>query len=122
MVGVDPQILVHGTREEGAVPITGRVKWIGGEACLYVDTESGRMVPIWPQGATPLRVGERRGVALPGGGRLLDGDRFGGAGILQQEDPLFMQAPGRCRRQNGLLVIDPVGIERLGLQGSGSWE
>ncbi|WP_143590383.1 hypothetical protein [Thermoactinospora rubra] len=89
------------------------MKWISNDSCLAVDTGSGVVVPIWPQGTAPLHTGVHRGVSLPGVGDLLDGDRFTGIGVWHREDPMFLQAPGRCRRSNGFLLVDPSGVKRV---------
>lgn len=114
MIGADPQILVHDTQEGARVPFSGRLTWVGDQSCLAVDIGGSMVVPLWPIGAAPFRAGERRGVALPGVGNLLPGDRFSGTATWHREDPMFLTAPGRCHRRNGLVVIDPSGLSRSG--------
>jgi hypothetical protein len=114
-VGTDPKIFVYKKKESAPlVPINARLRWIDGESCLVVDLAGETAVPLWPEGSHSSRDADgKRGVEIPGLGRLRDGDEFSGKGVWHRQQG-FLQPLARCGHHDGFITLDGTGIKRPG--------
>jgi hypothetical protein len=76
--GDDPRIATHNFRGVNTVGITGTLGYDADSSCLFLTSGQGgsgpRSLPVWPDGTNPVIHEGRRGVEVPGIGRILEGD------------------------------------------------
>lgn len=102
------------------MPLTARLRWIENESCLVIvaiNYPKGRIaVPLWPKGTTPLHAPDgRRGVTVPTGEQVLDGDTFSGGGSwIFANYPGYPQVvlPAGCGKHDAFFTVDSTELRR----------
>ncbi len=103
-IGDEPAILVHDLEPADLGSLNARLSWLEKESCLVAVTKDRTVVPIWPQGTTPVHTPEgRHGVKPPGRSEILEGDAFKQAGswVAGAEAP-----PSGCGGHDGFFAVD----------------
>ncbi|MGV9376586.1 hypothetical protein ACWDRB_12260 [Nonomuraea sp. NPDC003707] len=84
VTGDDPSIVVHTLTYGADMKAGGTLRYQAAGRCLTVSaTRGGKeavFTPIWPAGTSPVKDGGRRGVDVPGFGRVMDGDTVDAGG------------------------------------------
>ncbi len=113
VVGEDPVIVVHDLPYRPQVQIGGRVVYLPESRCLVIEKDSGgtpsQAIPLWPKGAVPLVWEGKRGVELPGFGRIVEGDTVraaGGGWRVNDERARGLKIPPSCRKY-GFVQLNP---------------
>ncbi|GIH78353.1 hypothetical protein [Planobispora longispora] len=121
-IGTDPVILVH-TNPRGSkmMPLNARLQWVEDQSCLIVipatSWPTSTAIPVWPEGTVPLRASDgRRGVTIPTGEQILDGDTVSGGGSwIQPDHPAHAEftPPAGCRGHDTFFIIDSTDLRRM---------
>ncbi|WP_328969915.1 hypothetical protein [Streptomyces sp. NBC_00239] len=119
VVGDDPRILVHELPVAPGMILKGKLDYAEQGQCLIVHgkraEEEYTAAAIWPKGVQPLADGDRRGVEVPGFGRLLAGDSIVAAGSFWKSDDKRVAAAGidsACRPMGGFIVFNADSFKR----------
>ncbi|GAA2639073.1 hypothetical protein SMC26_40785 [Actinomadura fulvescens] len=116
--GADPRIIVAKLSSYTAMRLPGTLGYDSSTKCLYVkhkDQQYGRSTPMWPSGTTPVTYRGKRGVNVPGTGRILDGDAVLANGEYNSNAPALATAglpagcPTKGQRLTTIAPDDPTG-------------
>ncbi|WP_433348401.1 hypothetical protein ACQP25_33675 [Microtetraspora malaysiensis] len=95
IIGDDPRILVHASSGVPMeAPIRGILIYDNAKKCLLIKDWNGpnkHGLPVWRQGTEPVYENHRRGVKVPSGDVIFDGEQFAASGGSMAADKIGMK-------------------------------
>ncbi|MBT2231217.1 hypothetical protein [Nonomuraea sp. NEAU-A123] len=110
-VGADPRVIVDAERDISLeMNIPGVLGYDAKSKCLHMTLTGGHgqvVAPVWPAGSKPVIEHGKHGVAVPGAGSILEGDRvYGDAYVARTTDAFdHLSLPVDCVPPNRAFVF-----------------
>lgn len=112
VVGEDPRIIVAKLTSYTTAYLPGTLGYAPSARCLFLthaEPQGRRSTPLWPAGTTPITFQGKKGVQVPGTGRILVGDRVVANGEFSTDAATAGTAdmPPCGTEPEGFTTIDP---------------
>ncbi|NUW44619.1 hypothetical protein [Nonomuraea rhodomycinica] len=116
VTGDDPSIVVHALTYGADMIVGGTLRYQAEGRCLTVSSpRDGRetvFTPVWPAGTRPVNDGARRGVDVPGFGRIMEGDRVDAGGDEWPMEDERLRDARSCPPSDRAMVLNPGSFHR----------